>query len=81
MGPILALLDADLSLRGAYGHSSPLTTRHYVDDVDAQDMADAYARSGIPGFAARTRKKWSSIRGPQAVDDVAVREGVAAPDS
>lgn len=49
-------------IQEAYGHSSPLTTRGYVDDVDAQDMAHAYAVAGIPGFAARakTRRKWAT---------------------
>lgn len=44
-------------IQEAMGHATPNTTRIYVEELTAEEMADAFQRAGVPGFKSRDRTR------------------------
>jgi integrase len=46
------------------GHANPKSTKVYYDELDPDQMADAFAKHGLEGFRSRTRSKGSRSEKP-----------------
>lgn len=62
-------------IQEALGHASPNSTRVYMEDLDADEMAEAFRRAGVPGYGRRSARRVVERDGAVAVlgDGEAVR--------